>query len=77
LWRAQTVLVRSLRIVDRITLPAAVTTLWLELHAGLNLRFYSDQGEVEVCETGSPSTSDQGIFQACSGISKRGCAGYL
>ena len=42
---------RSLDVVDRITLPAAATTLWLDLHAGLNPRFSSDQGEVEVIGT--------------------------
>ena len=31
----------SLRAVDRITLPVAMTNLWLDLHAGLNPRFYA------------------------------------
>ena len=42
---------RSLRVVDRITLPDAATTLRLDLHAGLNPRFSSSQGEVEVIGT--------------------------
>ncbi len=41
----------SLRVTDRISLPAAMTTLWLELHAGLNPRFHADRGEVEVVST--------------------------
>ena len=38
---------RSLRVQDRITLPDATVTLWLELHAGLNPRFHVDRGELK------------------------------
>ncbi len=42
---------QRLKVVDRITLPAAANTLQLELHAGLKPRFSSGRGEVEVVST--------------------------
>jgi aminopeptidase N len=42
---------QSLRAIDVIILPAAMRTLRLELHTGLNPRFYAEQGEVEVVST--------------------------
>ena len=46
---------QRLKVVDRITLPAAASALQLELHAGLKPRFSSGRGEVEVVRTGSGS----------------------
>ena len=42
---------RSLLVTDRIVLPDAMTALKLDLHAGLNPRFYADRGEVELLST--------------------------
>ena len=39
---------RSLEVVDRITLPDTTDSLWLELHAGLEPRFFAERGKVEV-----------------------------
>jgi aminopeptidase N len=43
---------QSLRVVDRITLPAPAEGLTLYLHAGLEPRFHADGGEVEARRTG-------------------------